>query len=110
MVERVAAPTPDGTIVRLAADAPRARPPTRSRFGPAGPYRYYLATTVQPDASSEAIDGAELIHGSFRPTAGGGQVMRRRALIYAALALAVPLPALALSGQRRPGGASCRER
>ena len=32
--------------------APRASRPTRSTLRVAGPYRYYLATTVQPDASA----------------------------------------------------------
>ena len=36
----------------------------------AGPYRYYLATSVQPDASATAVDGADLIEGTFTPEAG----------------------------------------
>ena len=37
----------------------------------AGPYRYYLATTVDADASRQAVDGADLIHNSFVPQARG---------------------------------------
>ena len=67
VVERVAAPTADGTIVHLAADAPAGSPQYEVTLRAGGPYRYYLATTVQPDASDRAADGAELIHGSFQP-------------------------------------------
>ncbi len=38
----------------------------------AGPFRYYLATTVQPGASRQASEGADLIHGSFVPEPEGG--------------------------------------
>jgi hypothetical protein len=69
VVERVPAPTPDATIVRLAADAPPGQPEFEVTLRVSGPYRYYLATTVQPDASRAAIEGAELIHGSFTPEA-----------------------------------------
>ena len=72
VVERVAAPTPEGTIVRLAADAPAGTATYEVTLRTAGPYRYYLATTVQPDASPKATDGADLIHGSFQPTDSGG--------------------------------------
>ena len=67
VVERVAAPTPEATIVRLAADAPEGSPRYEVTLRSSGPYRYYLATTVQPDAPSEAADGVDLIHGSFLP-------------------------------------------
>jgi hypothetical protein len=69
VVERVAAPTPDATIVRLAAVAPPGQPEFEVTLRASGPYRYYLATTLQPDASRAAIEGAELIHGSFTPEA-----------------------------------------
>ena len=52
IVERVPAPTEEGTIVRLAADAPAGQPSYAVTLRVAGPYRYYLATTVQPDAIS----------------------------------------------------------
>jgi hypothetical protein len=70
VVERTAAPTLEGTIVRLAADAPPESPRFEVTLRASGPYRYYLATTVQPDAPATVVDDAELIHGSFQP--GGG--------------------------------------
>jgi hypothetical protein len=69
VVERVAAPRPEATVVRLAAVAPPGQPEFEVTLRASGPYRYYLATTVQPDASRAAIEGAELIHGSFTPEA-----------------------------------------
>ena len=71
VVERVPAPTPEGTIVRLAADAPPGQPTAEVLLRAAGPYRYYLLTTTQPGASREALDGVELISGSFTPTVTG---------------------------------------
>ncbi|HSI81203.1 MAG TPA: hypothetical protein VK919_11205 [Solirubrobacterales bacterium] len=71
VVERVSAPRPEGTIIRLAADAPPGEPRLEVTLRAAGPFRYYLATTVQPDAPPAAADGAELIHGSFTPEPGG---------------------------------------
>jgi hypothetical protein len=72
VVERVPAPTLEGTIVRLAADAPPGEPKAEVLLRAAGPYRYYLLTTTEPGASRQAIDGTELISGSFTPTASGG--------------------------------------
>jgi hypothetical protein len=69
VVERVAAPTAAATVVRLAAVAPPDQPEFEVTLRASGPYRYYLATTVQPDASRAAIEGSELIHGSFTPEA-----------------------------------------
>jgi hypothetical protein len=56
--------------VRLAADAPEGSPAFEVTLRAAGPFRYYLATTVQPDASAADVDAAELIHGSFQPAPG----------------------------------------
>ena len=67
VVERIPGPTPETTIVRLAADAPEGQPSYEVTLRAAGPYRYYLATSVQPDASPEAVEGVELIVGSFTP-------------------------------------------
>jgi hypothetical protein len=67
IVDRVAAPTADASVVTLAADAPPNAPRYEVTLRASGPYRYYLATTVQPDASAVAADGADLIHGSFQP-------------------------------------------
>jgi hypothetical protein len=71
VVERVPAPTPEGTVVVLAADSPAGEPTYEVTLRAAGPYRYYLATSVQPDASAVALGGAELIAGSFTPEVGG---------------------------------------
>ena len=73
VVERVAAPTPEATILRLAADAPAGSPAYEVTLRSAGPYRYYLATTVEPGASAKATEGAELIHGSFVPSGATGK-------------------------------------
>ena len=76
VVDRVAAPTPDATVVTLAADTPVNQPQYQVTLRVAGPYRFYLATTAEPDASGEAINGAALLHNSFvplsAPTASGG--------------------------------------
>ncbi len=69
VVNRVTAPTAEGTVVTLAADSPPDQPAYEVTLRVAGPYRYYLATTVDPGASREAVDGADLIHQSFVPTA-----------------------------------------
>ena len=71
VVDRVPAPTAEDTIVRLAADAPEGEPSYEVTLRVAGPYRYYLATSVDPDASKKASDGADLIAGSFTPDLGG---------------------------------------
>lgn len=71
VVERVPAPTPEATVVVLAADSPPGQPTYEVTLRVAGAYRYYLATSVQPDASAEAVEGAELVAGSFTPEAGG---------------------------------------
>jgi hypothetical protein len=67
IVERPPAPTPEATVVRLAADRQPGQPRYEVALRAAGPYRYYLATSVQPDASREAVRGAELVVGSFTP-------------------------------------------
>jgi hypothetical protein len=73
VADRVNAPRPEGTIIRLAADPPEGEPRYEVTLRAAGPYRYYLATTLQPEASRVAIDGVEIIHGSFIPERGGAQ-------------------------------------
>jgi hypothetical protein len=73
VVERSAGPTPERTIVRLEADAPegaRASAPYTVTLRAAGPYRYYLSTSLQPDAPPEAVAATELIHESFVPEPG----------------------------------------
>jgi len=71
VTDRTTAPTADGTIVTLAPDPRPGAPTYEVTLRLAGPYRYYLATTVEPDASRDAADGAELIHTSFVPVATG---------------------------------------
>jgi hypothetical protein len=78
VIERIPAPTAAGTVVKLRADTPEGTgvsAPYDVTLRAAGPYRYYLATTVEPGASRQARDGADLIHGSFVPEPeGGGKV------------------------------------
>jgi hypothetical protein len=74
VVERVAAPSAAGTVVRLRAEAPEgsgASAPYDVTLRAAGAYRYYLATTIQPGASPATRRGAELVHGSFVPERDG---------------------------------------
>jgi hypothetical protein len=71
IVERVPAPTEEGTIVKLAADAPPGEPQYEVTLRVSGDYRYYLATTTQPDAPAEVVQGVDLIAGSFTPEAKG---------------------------------------
>ncbi len=71
IVERVPGPTPESSVVTLAADAPAGQPTYEATLRVAGPYRYYLATSVQPDAATETADGVELITGSLTPELEG---------------------------------------
>ena len=57
-------------MVTLAADTRADQPQYEVTLRVAGPHRYYLATTVEPGASTEAANGAALIHNSFVPVAG----------------------------------------
>lgn len=68
VVDRVLAPTPEASVVHLAV-AGSDRYEVMLRI--AGPYAYYLATTLKADASSEAADGVTLIQDSFVPEGGG---------------------------------------
>lgn len=67
IVARVPAPSAEATIVTLAADAPPDTPSYEVTLRVSGPYRYYLATSVQPGASRAAVSGSELLSGSFTP-------------------------------------------
>lgn len=71
IIERIPGPTAESTTVRLAADAPPGMPTYEVTLRVAGPYRFYLATSVQPDASGEAADGADLVAGSLTPELEG---------------------------------------
>jgi hypothetical protein len=67
VVERTAAPTVDASIVTIAANHSSGGPDYQAVLRAAGPYRYYLSTTVEPEASKSATQGAELIRNSFVP-------------------------------------------
>jgi hypothetical protein len=71
VVSRIPGPTPETTVVRLAADAPSDQPRYEVLLRASGPYRYYLALTLQPDAAREAADGVDLIAGSLTPEVNG---------------------------------------
>ncbi len=71
IVERTPGPTPEATVVRLAADAPAGQPTYEAVLRVAGPYRYYLAISTQSGASAEVLEGAELIAGTFTPELEG---------------------------------------
>ena len=67
VIEQGPAPSTDEAVVKLAADAPAGQPTYQVTLRASGDYRYYLAITTQPDASTEAVIGASLIDGSFTP-------------------------------------------
>jgi hypothetical protein len=70
VVDRTTGPTPESTVITLAADSPPGQPTYQVTLRVSGPYRYYLATTVDANASRQAADGADLIHHSFIPSGG----------------------------------------
>jgi hypothetical protein len=70
VISREQGPTVDQTVVTLGTDAPKGAPDYQVVLRASGPYFYYLATTLQPDASSEAADGVDLIQHSLLPTGG----------------------------------------
>jgi hypothetical protein len=71
IVERIPGPTAESTTVRIASDAPPGQPTYEATLRVAGPYRYYLATTTQPDSTPDTLNGVELITGSLTPELGG---------------------------------------
>jgi hypothetical protein len=71
IVERTPGPTPEATVVRLAANPPAGQPTYDATLRVAGDYRYFLATSTLPGASPKAIDGAELVAGTFTPELEG---------------------------------------
>jgi hypothetical protein len=72
VVDHVTASTAEDTVVTLATDSQPGEPAYEVTLRMAGPYRYYQATNVEPNAPREAVEGADLIHSSFVPVAGGG--------------------------------------
>jgi hypothetical protein len=71
VVDQVAGPSADDTEVTLAASAPPGSPRYEVTLRASGRYRYYLATTLQPNAGRAATDGVSLIQNSFVPTGAG---------------------------------------
>lgn len=67
VVERVAAPTPEDSVVVLAADSPPGEPTYEVTLRAAGPYRYYLASSVEPGAAPATAEAAASIGDSLRP-------------------------------------------
>jgi hypothetical protein len=69
VAQRVSAPTPEETIVRLRSEAQprRGEPIYEVTLRSAGPYRYYLSTMLAPGATDQARTGVDLIQRSFFP-------------------------------------------
>lgn len=72
VVERTTGPTPESTVIRMAADAPSNAPQYEVLLRASGDYWYYLATTVQPGAPADAIEGVEVLQGSLVPQGAAG--------------------------------------
>ena len=67
-VERNPGPTPETTSIKIApTSAPNGAPNYEVLLRSTGTYWYYLATTSQPGAESEALEGIALVQGSFLP-------------------------------------------
>lgn len=74
IVERIVAPSQDGTTVRMRADGTDDTGSVTTyevTLRAVGPLRYYLATTLYEGAGRQSVDGIELLHGSFLPTGQG---------------------------------------
>jgi hypothetical protein len=76
VLERTGGPSEDSTVVRLRADAPAGEGESIAyevTLRASGPLRYYLATSVEHDASPQARLGAARLHETFspEPTADG---------------------------------------
>ena len=67
VAEREPGPGAEQTVVRLTAGAPGERR-YEVTLRAAGPYRYFLSTALDPDASPVAREGVTLIQGSFLPS------------------------------------------
>lgn len=70
VVNRVEAPTLEGTVVELRAEttiADDAAGPYRVTLRGAGPFRHYLATSQRPGADPALAADVELLHTSLRP-------------------------------------------
>jgi hypothetical protein len=67
VTDRIPAPSLEQQSATLTAEAPEGQPTYEVLLRAAGAYRYYLSTTLQPDASRETTDGVDLLTGSFLP-------------------------------------------
>lgn len=70
VINRVEAPTLEGTIVELRADTPIAdgvTAPYRVTLRGAGPFRHYLASSQRPGSEPRIAADIELLHSSLRP-------------------------------------------
>jgi len=67
VADRAPGPAAEQTVVRLTAGAPGERE-YEVTLRAAGPYRYFLSTALEPDASPLAREGVTLIQGSFLPS------------------------------------------
>jgi hypothetical protein len=70
VTDRVEGPTPETSIAVLEAEVPvdgGVAGPYRVTLRAAGPYRYYLATSIGAGAPPRLIADAELLSASFRP-------------------------------------------
>jgi len=73
LVERTGGPTLEKSSALLEANAPEgsgASAPYTVTLRAAGPYRYYLSTSVEPGAPAPVVEDAKLIHTSFVPVPG----------------------------------------
>lgn len=73
VVDRTGGPTLEKSSALLEANAPAeagASAPYTVTLRAAGPYRYYLSTSVEPGAPTSVVEQAKLIHTSFVPDPG----------------------------------------
>jgi hypothetical protein len=73
IVEQTNGPTLEQSSALLEANAPEesgASAPYTVTLHAAGPYRYYLSTSVQPGGTPDVIQEAKLLHTSFMPVEG----------------------------------------
>lgn len=69
VVERNAGPNLTSSSIKIApVDVPKGAPTYEVVLRGNGQNWYYLATTLQPDASADAASAVELVQGSFLPT------------------------------------------
>lgn len=70
VAERVGSSSLASQVVRLEAEVPLSggmAAPYYVTLRASGPYRYYLATSIQPGASPELVADAELLSSTFQP-------------------------------------------